>query len=48
VGLTRDLETIDSELRLIAAVRRVARDESGGTVPTIEPVNALLDERRRI
>jgi hypothetical protein len=46
--LTRDLETIDRELRLSAAVRRVARDESGGTVPTVETANALLDERRRI
>ena len=30
----RDLETIDSELRLLAAVRRVCR-EQGGTVPSM-------------
>lgn len=40
----RDLETIDSELRVLAAVRRVCR-ELGGTVPSIGPVDELLDER---
>jgi hypothetical protein len=39
----RDRETIDSELRLLAAVRRVAREH--GAVPSIGPVDELLDER---
>ena len=42
----RDLDTIDSELRLPAAVRRVCR-EQGGRVPAIGPVDELLDERPR-
>jgi hypothetical protein len=37
----RDLETIDSELRLLAAVRR----EYDGRVPSIGPIDELLDER---
>ena len=40
----RDRETIDSELRLLAAVRRVCRDH-GGPGATIGPVDELLDER---
>jgi len=40
----RDLETIDSELRLLAAVRRVCREHSG-VLPSIGPVDELLDER---
>jgi hypothetical protein len=40
----RDLEVIDSELRLLAAVRRVCR-QLDGRVPSIGPVDALLDER---
>jgi hypothetical protein len=43
----RDLEIIDSELRLLAAVRRVCR-ELGGTVPSMGPVDALLDERNTV
>jgi hypothetical protein len=37
-------ETIDSELRLLAAVRRVCREHSG-VLPSIGPVDELLDER---
>jgi hypothetical protein len=40
---TRDRETIDSELRL-AAVRRVCREQDG-VLPSIGPVDELLDER---
>ncbi|HYB34898.1 MAG TPA: hypothetical protein VEF72_03275 [Mycobacterium sp.] len=29
----RDLETIDAELRLLAAVRRVCREHGGGRCP---------------
>ena len=43
----RDLDTIDSELQLLAAVRRVCR-ELGGRVPAIGPVDELLDERREL
>jgi hypothetical protein len=39
----RDLDTIDSELRLLAAVRRVCREQGG--VPSMSLVDALLDER---
>jgi hypothetical protein len=45
--LVRDIETIDAELRLLAPVRRAWR-ELGGTVPSIGPVDALLDERREL
>ena len=41
----RDVETIDSELRLVATVRRAAR-ERGGPLPSTEVADALLDERR--
>jgi hypothetical protein len=40
----RDIETIDGELRLLAAVRRTARELSGRT-PSTELIDALLDER---
>ena len=43
---TRDLQTIDSELRLLAAIRRVAR-KGGGPLPSIVAADALLDERLR-
>jgi hypothetical protein len=39
----RDLDTIDSELRLVAALRRAAR-ERGGPLPSIDVADALLDE----
>jgi len=40
----RDIETIDRELRSVAAVRRAAR-ERGGPLSLIDVVDALLDER---
>ena len=40
----RDIETIDSELRLVAALRRAAR-ERGGPLPSMDVADALLDER---
>jgi hypothetical protein len=40
----RDIETIDSELRLVAVLRRAAR-ERGGPLPSIDVAEALLDER---
>jgi hypothetical protein len=43
----RDIETADSELRLVAALRRAAR-ERGGPLPSIDVADALLDERREL
>jgi hypothetical protein len=43
---TRDIESIDAELRAVAGVRRVAR-KGGGPLPLIDVVDALLDERLR-
>jgi hypothetical protein len=43
----RDRETIDSELRLLAAVRRVCRKHAG-VLPAIPPVDELLDERSEL
>jgi hypothetical protein len=40
----RDLETIDSELRLVAALRSAAR-ERGGPLPSIAVADTRLDER---
>jgi hypothetical protein len=40
----RDRETIDAELRLVAALRRAAR-ERGGPLPSMAEADALLDER---
>ncbi len=40
----RDLETIDSELRLAAALGRAARKQ-GRPLPSIKAADALLDER---
>ena len=42
----RDIESIDSELRLVAALRRAAR-ERGGPLPSIDVADALLDETPR-
>jgi hypothetical protein len=39
----RDLDVIDSELRLLAAVRRTAA-ELGSPMPRIQPFDGLLDE----
>jgi len=44
---TRDIETIDSERRLVATLRRAAR-ERGGPMPWIDVAEALLDERREL
>ena len=40
----RDIETIDSALRSVAALQRAARDR-GGPLPSIDVADALLDER---
>jgi hypothetical protein len=40
----RDIETIDSELGLVAALRRAAR-ERGGPLLSTAPMDELLDER---
>jgi hypothetical protein len=42
----RDIETIDSELRSVATLRRAAR-ERGGPLPSIDVADALLDETPR-
>jgi hypothetical protein len=39
-----DPEAIDAELRLLAAVRRVCREQDG-RVPSVRLIDALLDER---
>jgi hypothetical protein len=44
----RDRETIDSELRLLVAVRRTARELTGSLPSPDHLVDALLDERSRI
>jgi hypothetical protein len=43
----RDMETIDSELRLVAALRRAVW-ERGGPLPSIDAADTLLDERRKL
>lgn len=45
--MTRDVDTIDQELRLLAAVRTRTRELDGGT-PSIELADQLLDERLTI
>jgi hypothetical protein len=40
----RDLDVIDAKLRLVAALRRAAR-ERGGSPPSIGFADELLDER---
>jgi hypothetical protein len=42
----RDIESIDSELRRVAAFRR-ATQELGEPLPLLDVVDALLDERLR-
>jgi hypothetical protein len=39
-----DLEVIDSELRLLLAIRNMAREAEGRT-PNTAPIDELLDER---
>jgi hypothetical protein len=41
----RNQDTIDSALRLVAVLRRAAR-ELGGPSPSVDVADALLDERR--
>jgi hypothetical protein len=43
----RDIEMIDSELQLVAALRDAARDR-GGPRPSIAVADALLDECREL
>jgi hypothetical protein len=40
----RAIEVIDSELRLLAVIRAVMRQDGGGR-PSVERANELLDER---
>jgi hypothetical protein len=40
----RDIETIDAELRLLLAIRKMAREAEGRT-PNTARIDALLDER---
>jgi hypothetical protein len=42
----RHIETVDSELRFVAALRRAARERGGP--PSIDVADALLDERREL
>jgi hypothetical protein len=44
----RDIESIDSELRVVAALRPRAARERGGPLPSIGVADALLDERREL
>jgi hypothetical protein len=43
----RSVDTIDGELRLVAARRRAAR-ERGGPLPSTDVADALLDELREL
>jgi hypothetical protein len=43
----RDVETIDSELQLVAVLRHAARAR-GGPLPSIGVADELLDERREL
>ena len=40
----RDIEVIDSELRLLLAIRRMVREEEGRTLSTTR-IDELLNER---
>jgi hypothetical protein len=42
-GSTRDRDTIERELRVLASVRSAYR-ERGGAMPSIDQMDALLDE----
>ena len=44
-GQMRDVDTTDSELQLVAVLRRAAR-ERGGPLPSMAVADALLEERR--
>jgi hypothetical protein len=43
----RDLDSIDSKLRLVADLRCAAR-KRGGPLPSMDVADALLDERREL
>jgi hypothetical protein len=43
----RNLETIDAEQGLVAALRHAAR-ERGGPLPSLAVADALLDKRREL
>jgi hypothetical protein len=43
----RDIDTIDSELRLLVAIRHMAR-EAEGRPPNTAYIDGLLDERRKL
>jgi len=43
----RGIAAIDSELRLVAALREAARERSG-PLPSIDVADALLEERREL
>jgi hypothetical protein len=47
LAIMRDLDTIDSELRLLVAVRRVCR-ELDGNVGSTRLIDELLDERGEV
>jgi hypothetical protein len=42
----RDIEVIDSELRLLLAIRSMVREEEGRP-PSTTRIDGLLDEQRR-
>jgi hypothetical protein len=42
-----NIDTIDSELRLVAVLRHAARERSG-PLPSIDVADALLEERREL
>jgi hypothetical protein len=43
----RNIDTIDSELRLVASIRSAAQ-EQGGPLPSTDVADALLDEPRQL
>jgi hypothetical protein len=43
----RDIETIDSELRLLLAIRQMVREEEGRT-PSTAHIDELLNERLKL
>jgi hypothetical protein len=45
--MVRDLEVIDSELRLVADIRRTCR-ERDWPLPSCKRANDLLDERNKL
>jgi hypothetical protein len=43
----RVIDTIDSELGLLVAIRHMVREAEGGA-PSTDYIDALLDERRKL